>query len=116
MMVTHRCGSDVPLLSKTLAPNPAPPAVLPNHQSDYDDINASVHGGLTFSAKGYDWGIPDAWWVGFDCAHHMDLVPSLAQFGLGGTYRTVEFVTGEVEALAAQAAAAPTPAMKEVGR
>ena len=37
MMVTHRCGSDVPLLSKTLAPNPAPPAVLPNHQSDYDD-------------------------------------------------------------------------------
>jgi hypothetical protein len=44
----------------------------PWHGRDYDDVDASVHGGLTFAqpdlhcGKG---GADDAWWLGFDCAH-----------------------------------------------
>lgn len=49
------------------------PPEHPWYGKNYDDINASVHGGLTWSddhvgkdpADGY-------WWVGFDTAHYGD--------------------------------------------
>jgi len=40
----------------------------PWHGCDYEIIDASVHGGLTFSEPGPDSG----WWIGFDCAHACD--------------------------------------------
>jgi hypothetical protein len=57
------------------------PAGHPWHSKGYDDIDAQVHGGLTFAdadvpcdALGED----NDWWVGFDCAHGFDLPdPSL---------------------------------------
>lgn len=51
----------------------------PLHGKDYDDINVSVHGGLTFgiSAKELDWEElteedKEGWVVGFDTAHGDD--------------------------------------------
>jgi hypothetical protein len=41
----------------------------------YDNINVSVHGGLTFGAPGKDNDFldgKDTYWVGFDCAHYND--------------------------------------------
>lgn len=42
----------------------------------YDDIDAQVHGGLTYSAYGYceetGGAKRDEWWIGFDCAHAGD--------------------------------------------
>lgn len=47
----------------------------PWYGKGYDEVNASVHGGLTFAA--YDevcdkGGPDDGYWVGFDCAHGGD--------------------------------------------
>lgn len=46
------------------------------YEKHYDDIDLECHGGLTFS------GIADdgSYWIGFDCAHSMDLVPSTERF------------------------------------
>lgn len=94
----------------------------PWHGQDYDDVHASVHGGLTFSnscQEGAEDGpgvchIPepgrpaDVWWLGFDCGHGGDYWPALAAAGLvpplwDGTYRTFDYVRAEVTRLAAQA-------------
>lgn len=100
---------------------------------DHDDIE--VHGGLTYSA-GCDEGghichVPapgrahDVWWFGFDCAHHLDLMPRRIDdpmvdlidmmgtaFGIeamamggGDTYRSMGYVQAEVARLAEQLAA-----------
>jgi len=60
------------------------------HGKDYDDIDVSVHGGLTFAERCMDDDRPmrervchvpqpgesdDVWWLGFDCHHFMDLAP-----------------------------------------
>lgn len=43
----------------------------------YDDINIDCHGGLTFSEfKKED----NTYWIGFDCAHLGDYVPSMGLF------------------------------------
>jgi hypothetical protein len=91
----------------------------PWHGKGYDEIDAEVHGGLTFAepdehcGKG---GPDDAWWVGFDCAHHMDAPdPKLPGYerssrdGMGmlgsyGTVRSTEYVISECRRLAEQAA------------
>ena len=39
----------------------------------YDDIECDVHGGLTYSRLNDD----GKWWVGFDCGHSTDLIPSM---------------------------------------
>lgn len=57
------------------------------HGADYNDVDVSVHGGLTFAdscddehpegichvpAPGRD---ANVWWLGFDCGHFMDIQP-----------------------------------------
>jgi hypothetical protein len=47
----------------------------PWHGKGYDDIDAEVHGGLTFSQADKPCkkeGLDTAWWVGFDCGHAFD--------------------------------------------
>lgn len=58
---------------------------------------AGAHGGLTFSGKFPD---EDGFWLGFDCAHSGDFLPSMPLGICFESYRTVEYVTGEVNALA----------------
>jgi hypothetical protein len=50
------------------------PPAHPDHGKDYDDIEVSVHGGLTFSDLEPCTEHPDGqgWWLGFDCAHFQD--------------------------------------------
>jgi hypothetical protein len=46
----------------------------PWHGKGYDDVDVTIHGGLTFSKadEPYGNGRDEGWWFGFDCAH-MDL-------------------------------------------
>jgi hypothetical protein len=103
--------------------------VPPSHlyyNKDYNDVEASVHGGLTFADRcqpGGECGSichkapegeDDVWWLGFDCHHAFDLAPGhnaiMAKYGLtvstDGTYRTLEYVENECKELAAQLAEA----------
>jgi hypothetical protein len=81
--------------------------------------NLDVHGGITYTATCDEGDDPsrgichvpeagrphDIWWLGFDTAHHMDLVPSMLRFGPryhDGTYRTISYVVSECESLARQ--------------
>lgn len=112
----------------------------PWHGKDYSDellYDVSVHGGLTyadFCQEGAEDGpgichVPgpgrpaNVWWLGFDCAHFMDLVPALEEHvgstfktltdlekymkeeavrPYGKTYRTFEYVQNECRDLAKQ--------------
>src|SRR5215471_8421807 len=100
------------------------PASHPWHGRSYQEIDVSVHGGLTYSSgcQGHICHTPlegeaEVWWLGFDCAHCFDLAPAMAallrQIGRGDdfldptqTYKPVEYVRGEVERLAEQVRAA----------
>lgn len=70
----------------------------------------SCHGGITFEG-----GMNDRTgnWIGFDCAHFMDLLPSMHNivsmysrsriFGNDGqTYKNIEFVTNEIHSIVDQ--------------
>jgi hypothetical protein len=98
------------------------PPKHPWHGAEYTSIDAEVHGGLTFSGEGQNFRYlldsdkgAVAWWVGFDCAHAFDLVPSfeaLARSLLGRTkphpsdhYRDLAYVRSETCGLAEQALA-----------
>lgn len=94
----------------------------PLHGKDYDwSMDIDVHGGLTFAggcSHGDDpsrgichipgKGEPDnIWWFGFDCAHSGDLCPSpsltrYSGFGIDDRYRSLNYVTREVQSLAKQ--------------
>lgn len=103
----------------------------PWFQKDYNDVDAQVHGGLTyahFCAEGMNEaysichipgpGEPDrVWWLGFDCAHYGDIMP--AYEGIYSEYssrykdlvpykkyRDIGYVKKEVRSLAKQAAKA----------
>jgi len=98
----------------------------PWHGLGYSECaeQVDVHGGLTYAAScdGEEGEgichVPqpgesgDVWWFGFDCGHAGDLVPGFPFPDIsipghwGTTYRTVEYVQGEVTALAAQLAEA----------
>lgn len=93
----------------------------PWHTKDYHDIDAEVHGGLTFAQLDED----GSYWVGFDCAHSGDIAPSCeksmakSREGLklkhpnlfseravgffAATYKNINFVTEECKRLADQA-------------
>jgi hypothetical protein len=94
---------------------------------DYADVDADVHGGLTFAGECGDKichderaevvANADVWWLGFDCAHFSDLVPwvraTLAADRVGraliddeDTYKNIAYVENECRSLAAQAQAA----------
>jgi hypothetical protein len=99
----------------------------PWHGKDYDDVGAEVHGGLTYAdlcQEGPEGetichvpapGEPEPlWWLGFDCAHYMDLSPGMAAelrgLGqdwpmMGETYKSIAYVKAECARLAQQAAA-----------
>jgi hypothetical protein len=89
----------------------------PWHGKDYSSIEPypEVHGGLTFSEADTDCGKggdDNAWWLGFDCAHHMDApdpeLPGSEQmlrYGIPtyGTIKTTSYVEAECRSLARQA-------------
>lgn len=71
---------------------------------DYDDINISAHGGLTY--QGYDQN--ENWIIGFDCGHYGDLTPYFLlkedlPFNSFGEYRDMQYVKSECESMAEQA-------------
>lgn len=101
----------------------------PIYGQDYNEVSdqheIDVHGGLTFAGscqKNEDesYGIchvappgeDNVWWFGFDCSHFMDLAPEMEATlkSLGSypdslrenVYRDLDYVTGEVTALAQQ--------------
>ncbi len=99
----------------------------PAYGKKYDQVDVSVHGGLTYADACDDGfichtvppgGEDNVWWLGFDCAHYMDLVPSmklvekeiqekdpgnrLGNMDTWSTYRNFEWVKKETEALADQ--------------
>ena len=89
------------------------PPTHPWHGKNDHNIEADVHGGLTFADDGigvqpgliWDEG---AWWVGFDCAHAWDACPGLLRYRSGPSdlkevYRDVVFVRAEVIKLVQQA-------------
>lgn len=107
-------------------------AVLPGHpvfEKNYNDVDVNVHGGLTYAEHCHGSichvpkpGEPDnVWWLGFDCAHGGDVVPSYRrlykEIGLSATaftgfddrlrerYRDVPYVRDQIEHLAAQLSA-----------
>lgn len=98
--------------------------VTPGHPwfgKGYDDINADVHGGLTFCGHGKacpTHGPEAEWWIGFDCAHAGDAQdPELtwAKYGesvyqmpsyRGDKIRTQEYVEAECRSLCEQASLA----------
>lgn len=68
----------------------------------YDDINADVHGGLTYSGYLDEIGVDRRWWIGFDCAHAGDLMP-FSTFGFDGDeYKNTQFVMHQCISLAHQ--------------
>ena len=89
----------------------------------YSDVDADVHGGLTFSATCSPAGEadpggphvchltapdePPVWWQGFDCAHMGDVLPrrmwGVTLFETHATYRGIDYVRAECTKLARQA-------------
>jgi hypothetical protein len=103
------------------------------------EIDAEVHGGVTFALaceRDGEWsssichqpdeGEPDKlWWVGFDCAHSLDLLPSQPSWPLRAVdfdlprwaepvYRDLSYVERHVGYLALEAASAKTRALSTV--
>lgn len=103
------------------------PPAHPWHGKGYDEVDADVHGGLTFAApdEACDKGGPDnGHWFGFDCAHAGDAPdPSLPtdrpmafdifhqlsaayeRSSMGYSIKTQEYVEAECRSLCEQAAA-----------
>jgi len=103
----------------------AVPADHPAHGKHWASVPATAHRGLNYSRPcqtvichaGAD---ENVWWLGFDCIHigfdeQADLAPGEFIFGMldgsharsflrggGPQYRTIAYVTGEVESLAEQ--------------
>ena len=101
--------------------------VEPGHpwHGKQEEIDCSVHGGLTFASpdkpcsKG---GEDKGWWVGFDCAHHLDhpdptlpgVDPEVCRImsSMNGVVRSTEYVIDECRGLCEQAAVAAYDAGK----
>lgn len=95
-------------------------AVPPGHPWHGQDMDAEVHGGITYgdTCRGDVCHIPkpgepeDVFWVGFDCVHGGDLAPAHTvnmSFPGDGAYRTLDYVQRECRSLAEQAKAAASP-------
>jgi hypothetical protein len=82
---------------------------LSDHDSNEVSIDCliRVHGGLTYSDRGYSriGEDPRYWYFGFDCAHYRDLCPAYQGFTGDGTYRDIGYVKAEIAALSRQLAA-----------
>lgn len=100
----------------------------PWHGKGYDDVDATVHGGLTYAraCEGDVCHVPkpgesdDVWWLGFDCSHYRDYAPGRAAMmrelsrkhpellpprdrNEDETYMDIDYVQAEVQRLANQA-------------
>lgn len=99
----------------------AVPPGHPWHGKDYDDVEADVHGGLTYASAccGNVCHVPapgepdDVWWLGFDHAHAWDKMPGndallhgYCLADMDATYRDMDYATKGCESLAEQAAKA----------
>lgn len=94
------------------------PSTHPAYAKPYDAVDVDVHGGLTYGSRcdGHHIchvpqpGEPDdLWWLGFDCMHHMDVIPSMPETrGWESDYRSVRYVRRQTEDLAEQLAAMMT--------
>jgi hypothetical protein len=78
------------------------PDTHPDFGKSYDDVDVSVHGGLTYADGGC---------FGFDCGHAGDLTPALEKMwamnelpstGIQDTYRNMAFVEKHLRSLARQ--------------
>lgn len=102
------------------------PPEHPLYMRHYDDCRVEAHGGLTFSRhcsgeichKPEPGEEKDIWWLGFDCAHYRDLMPSMRAMyekmpffpaHIDDIYRSITYVFIEVEQLAKQVAAMGQP-------
>lgn len=88
----------------------------PYFKASYDDLDISVHGGLTYAGIGNEYighegrGTDELWWFGFDCAHSEDFSPDMEAkmkawnhtYDFHNTYRTQTYVTEQVTQLAQQ--------------
>lgn len=87
----------------------------PWYRKDYGQVDADVHGGLTYADHCCDdtpiCHVPqpgesdNVWWLGFDCAHSFDYVPKMDGFirQYMSSYKDVPYVRSEVESLVRQA-------------
>lgn len=85
----------------------------PFFNSSLAEEKLEVHGGVTFTGEfsnsnhpGLSSYLLKISWIGFDCAHSGDLVPSLLDFG--DTYRTLDYVMKECHRLTDQVYAEST--------
>ena len=96
------------------------PVGHPWHGKHYDDVDADVHGSLTFAEPDEDCGKggeDNAYWVGFDCAHYGDNPDPDLPFGRthmriddpNGRVRSQEYVESQCRSLCEQAAKAAEP-------
>jgi len=80
---------------------------------DFDEHSVGVHGGVTYFVEAEnvfdemkEYFSDDDYVIGFDTAHFDDLVPSMANMGLGilsgGTYKDVFYVKKEIEGMVDQ--------------
>lgn len=93
----------------------------PAFEKDYTNVDVECHGGLTFAdhcsphkddpEKGICHVVQpgdddNVWWLGFDCAHSWDVRPKdegrFPRFSEDSNYKTIGYVTRQVESLAAQ--------------
>ena len=89
----------------------------PDYGKPIEEIDASVHGGVTYAGPRPPRRNPkaaDEWWIGFDCSHYGDLSPSnliysaptdaVARLAIAGiqTYKDEKYVRAEAELLAYQ--------------
>ncbi len=83
----------------------------PWHGKDWEEVDANVHGGLTFAQADEpcdNQGEDDGWWLGFNCAHAGDVPdPDLPgeRYTTGpiGVVRSQEYVENECRSLCEQA-------------
>jgi hypothetical protein len=87
----------------------------------YDEVDNHIecHGGLTFAdlcrdSKDESKGVchpkegcanEEVWWLGFDCAHSGDVMPKYDRYNYDeyySSYKSFQYVKGEVESLAKQ--------------
>ena len=69
----------------------------------YVEIEAVVHGGLTyteFELDGYKG--PRLWWIGFDCHHCGDFSPYYSEPHRVEVYRTFGYLFGQLQSLTRQ--------------
>lgn len=83
----------------------------PWNDMERDDIPVNCHGGVTFASywdkidKAID---SEAYWIGFDCSHYMDIIPGLNMpaYVDNATYKDRDYVYNEILSMVEQAKAA----------